>query len=657
MNNQQIITSKKYLLEDQEPDMDHNPKCLYKQSFEIPPYQRPYSWGKAQLHELLEDFLEAFQKNENNKGGNIRNDYYIGNIFCTPHSSTFIDENYKQIIDGQQRVTSVFLILVYLSNYFHDDYFLEKYNNIVRSFKFSMAYPDNDIIRQIRLYSTNDGINSFFKNRKLAMKVGSTFYMNQWKIFGKAFKTIFDFFKNNKFLNTNERKADFYKYISSHVFCLYIEDSPTTPIGHYLFSSLNGKGLKLDKIDLIKSFFVSPYMDSVDKIKKFNDFWGKLIEDSENDLKTWITSYFKKNNTKHISSEWLKTVSEKIKNEKNTSPEKEFESMCKWISGMRLAKMACTGNNKIDFWLTLFNIFPYKPALTIYGHIRSQFSDQEFPEKKVTDGISEVLEYIFKINYLFVTFLEGKPNAFQNQIIDPCIKITSNDEYKNYEKLSELKKFLETEFNNIISDESKRIKIDKFNINEYSYNGDKPLIKLLSVYKPIKNSETWDCHLNQIIYQHAKESLSSRKTLDHILHQSSVIFHPQDDPFEQETLYCFNKKKNLFEYNEKIITDELLDYFDVKTPISLDKEGYDEFKSKILDKAFNLRLMGDSANPQRGNKTIFNESEIREILDVQHIKFEMNLYNLAFKKFLGINEKFSKNPSDALKILKEKQIK
>ena len=328
--------------------------------------------------------------------------------------------------------------------------------------------------------------------------------------------------------------------------------------------------------------------------------------------------------------------------------------MCKWISGMRPAKRACTGNDKIDFWLTLFNIFPYKPALTIYGHIRSQFSDQEFTERKVTDGISEVLEYIFKINYLFVTFLEGKPNAFQNQIIDPCIKITSNDEYKNYEKLSELKKFLKTEFNNIISDESKRIKIDKFNINEYSYNGDKPLIKLLSVYKPIKNSETWDCHLNQIIYQHAKESLSSRKTLDHILHQSSVIFHPQDDPFEQETLYCFNRKKNLFEYNEKIITDELLDYFDVKTPISLDKEGYDEFKSKILDKAFNLRLMGDSANPQRGNRTIFNESEIREILDVQHIKFEMNLYNLAFKKFLGINEKISKNPSDAFKNFKRK---
>ena len=37
----------------------------------IPPYQRPYSWGKEECYQLYQDFLDAY---------NLKSDYFIGNI-------------------------------------------------------------------------------------------------------------------------------------------------------------------------------------------------------------------------------------------------------------------------------------------------------------------------------------------------------------------------------------------------------------------------------------------------------------------------------------------------------------------------------------------------------------------------------------------------
>ena len=60
----------------------------------IPRYQRPYSWEKNNVNTLINDF---------------KSDYYIGNIieYC-------IKDN-KEIIDGQQRLITIFLVLIAIS--------------------------------------------------------------------------------------------------------------------------------------------------------------------------------------------------------------------------------------------------------------------------------------------------------------------------------------------------------------------------------------------------------------------------------------------------------------------------------------------------------------------------------------------------------------
>lgn len=70
--------------------------------FEIPSYQRPYSWEKDQVLELIDDLLDAFPYLDNNNC-----DYFLGSIIL-------IEKPQKpqvEVVDGQQRLTTLTLLL------------------------------------------------------------------------------------------------------------------------------------------------------------------------------------------------------------------------------------------------------------------------------------------------------------------------------------------------------------------------------------------------------------------------------------------------------------------------------------------------------------------------------------------------------------------
>jgi uncharacterized protein with ParB-like and HNH nuclease domain len=67
--------------------------------FIIPEYQRPYAWSDEQIQTLFDDLVE-YTENEN------ESTYFLGTIV------SYENENDEQeIIDGQQRITSLFLLL------------------------------------------------------------------------------------------------------------------------------------------------------------------------------------------------------------------------------------------------------------------------------------------------------------------------------------------------------------------------------------------------------------------------------------------------------------------------------------------------------------------------------------------------------------------
>lgn len=78
---------------------------LFEYSFSVPSYQRGYRWGEQQVKDLLEDLFE-FSKMDSNNG-----EFYCLQPLVVKKAD---DDKQYRVIDGQQRLTTLFILLTYL---------------------------------------------------------------------------------------------------------------------------------------------------------------------------------------------------------------------------------------------------------------------------------------------------------------------------------------------------------------------------------------------------------------------------------------------------------------------------------------------------------------------------------------------------------------
>ena len=105
---------------------------LMGESFRIPSYQRGYRWERKQIEQLLDDLNEFAnsitrarrldyqnqhwnRKNPNAAQKSITNELNIG-YYCLQPLAVTSQGSFYDVIDGQQRLTTIYLILCYLSN-------------------------------------------------------------------------------------------------------------------------------------------------------------------------------------------------------------------------------------------------------------------------------------------------------------------------------------------------------------------------------------------------------------------------------------------------------------------------------------------------------------------------------------------------------------
>src|SRR5215475_1380268 len=87
-------------------------QLLQSQSFSIDEYQREYKWERKNIDELLSDLLDKFkscyQDGHETKMVINYEDYFLGSIIISKRNGK------SYLVDGQQRVTSLTLLLIYL---------------------------------------------------------------------------------------------------------------------------------------------------------------------------------------------------------------------------------------------------------------------------------------------------------------------------------------------------------------------------------------------------------------------------------------------------------------------------------------------------------------------------------------------------------------
>ena len=89
----------------------------------IPSYQRPYVWQEDNVQELLEDLYDYHQRSQVNK--NNKEEYFLGSMVLQKQA----DSNECRVLDGQQRLTTLLLILSvfrdYTNNFVNCDHYIK----------------------------------------------------------------------------------------------------------------------------------------------------------------------------------------------------------------------------------------------------------------------------------------------------------------------------------------------------------------------------------------------------------------------------------------------------------------------------------------------------------------------------------------------------
>lgn len=107
---------------------------LLSESFFIPAYQRGYRWTTRQVTELLDDLLEFYQKEKK-----------IGEFYCLQPVVVRLekDEERWELVDGQQRITTLFIILSYFNQRFTEAFRKKLYSIQYATRPSSQVYLDN----------------------------------------------------------------------------------------------------------------------------------------------------------------------------------------------------------------------------------------------------------------------------------------------------------------------------------------------------------------------------------------------------------------------------------------------------------------------------------------------------------------------------------
>ncbi len=220
-------------------------------------YQRLYSWEKEQCKQLWDDIIKI--------GGDDKMDgHFIGFILYVLDSITH-SNNVLLIIDGQQRLTTITLLLTALRDHWSDevkrkeienDYLINSDKDGDKKFRLILSESDKDTL----LYLID-------KDRRKPSELSSKIVEN-FKLFEEWIRK-----------NTDKLETIFKGLEKLMIVWIALEEEDDPQL---IFESMNSKGMELAQTDLIRNYIVME--TETEKQEGFyNKYWRAMEEDFKQD--------------------------------------------------------------------------------------------------------------------------------------------------------------------------------------------------------------------------------------------------------------------------------------------------------------------------------------------------------------------------------------
>ena len=269
-------------------------------SYGIGYYQREYKWGTKQLNELIDDlsgrFLDDFQ--ERDKPQDVANygHYFLGSIVVSKRNEI------RHIIDGQQRLTTLTLLLIFLNN-------LQKEADKkvdVQSLIFADDFGEKKF--KLNVPERNDCMEALYNQMSFDPEGKS-----------ESVKNLYSRYKDLEEHFPNELKGEvlllFIYWLKAKVKLIEIiayadEDAYT------IFETVNDRGLSLSPTDMLKGYLLA----NVDNVEKRHQ--ADML------FKRWLATFseFGKDTEVDFFKAWLRAqYAQRIRERKKDSKPEDFD--------------------------------------------------------------------------------------------------------------------------------------------------------------------------------------------------------------------------------------------------------------------------------------------------------------------------------------------
>ena len=226
----------------------------------VPIYQRNYAWSETQIEQLIEDIegsIDSFNKN-----------YFLGNLIVNQ-----MDNNVYEVIDGQQRLTTLYLIEKYLGIVF-----------VKEALRFEAREKSNRTLSYV----------SDSSNQELIEALSSPEIL-------KGFQIVDNYFKNK-----NIDKGRFTQKLK-RVFLIRVQVPQNIDLNHY-FEIMNTRGEQLELHEIAKAKLLEVLESDHDKDV------AALIWEKCSDMNSYVQMNFNVDVRRRIFTEDWSSLSQSIKN-------------------------------------------------------------------------------------------------------------------------------------------------------------------------------------------------------------------------------------------------------------------------------------------------------------------------------------------------------
>ncbi|MGP2570531.1 DUF262 domain-containing protein [Ornithobacterium rhinotracheale] len=401
--------------------------------YSIPIYQRNYAWTEKEIIQLMHDLNDVFEKNEKEN----EKKYFLGTLVVSEK------EEYYEVIDGQQRLTTLFVLLAVLS----------KHTDVTSDSEKSLDLKKLKFLARDRSNETLD---------KISQKDFDAYKESEKDSIIHAYEMIEKYIKNNISCISN-----FKDFLFKNVQILRVAVPHDTDLNHY-FEIMNTRGEQLEKHEILKARMMSCLSNDKDASEAFNKIWEAC-----SDMGRYVQYGFEPNERKNIFGEtWnelnLESIFKPEENQSNTVTESETkEDIATIIQSYKVGDINFDGESKDAERFESIIGFPNFLLHVLQIQNKQENNNQEKNQENISLDDKNLLEAFeshlgkkenkeefvkqFACNLLKARFLFDKyiiKREYTSKSNDWSLKCMAS--YKN-------KKNIQVNYTNTFVDENKRI--------------------------------------------------------------------------------------------------------------------------------------------------------------------------------------------------------